>query len=299
MMYATKLFFLILIISNYSCAQTNNSEFPQLSGPYLGQTPPGKTAVPFAENIIAKEYNLHGSLVFTPDGNEAYWSIMSGGMKIMFSKKINGVWTKPALFLSDSDVPFISPDGDKFLYIAQKKENGIKKEEIQVMHKTITGWSDARPLHEINNSIPVIHWQLSVDQKGCIYFGGKQGNNQKSQIFTTELDGDKYLSPRVVKDLQDSDSFSPYIAPDGSYLIATLFKEDLGLFILFKKADETWTKAINISEYIGLSGEMLCPIVTHDGKYLFFLRGVGERTIPFWVDASFIEELRKKELDNI
>jgi hypothetical protein len=43
-------------------------------------------------------------------------------------------------------------------------------------------------------------------------------------------------------------------------------------------------------------GEVLCPVVTHDGKKLFSLKGEGERTIPHWVDASFVEDLRKIEL---
>jgi hypothetical protein len=36
--------------------------------------------------------------------------------------------------------------------------------------------------------------------------------------------------------------------------------------------------------------------VTPDGKCLFFLKGEGERAIPYWADASFIGNLRKIEL---
>lgn len=39
-----------------------------------------------------------------------------------------------------------------------------------------------------------------------------------------------------------------------------------------------------------------CPIVSHDGKYLFYLRFIDDRYIPYWVDAKIIEELKPKEL---
>jgi len=38
-----------------------------------------------------------------------------------------------------------------------------------------------------------------------------------------------------------------------------------------------------------------CAIVTPDGRYLFFVCGVDGKYAHFWVDASFIEELRPKE----
>jgi len=49
------------------------------------------------------------------------------------------------------------------------------------------------------------------------------------------------------------------------------------------------------NEIVGVN-RVSCPIVTHDGKYLFFISDLDGKAVPYWVDAGFIEELRKKEL---
>jgi hypothetical protein len=286
---------LILFISNMVIAQQKSEEFPKLIGPYLGQEPPGKIAEPFAEKIIAQENNFHGSVVFSPDGNEAFWSVMDK-IRIMHSKKINGVWTKPELFMQSADVPFFSPDGKRLFFIEVKIEQGRKFEVPSAMDKTATGWTKAYPLPDIINKIPIIHWQVSVDKKGNFFFGGKMSGNLTSRIYCAEYVNGSYLEPKIIPSLKDYEAFSPFIDPDGNFLIVTAFREELGLYILFKKRDGSWTNGKNISEYIGTSGELLCPILTNDSKYLFFLKGVGDRTIPYWVDASFIEDLRKEAL---
>ena len=42
--------------------------------------------------------------------------------------------------------------------------------------------------------------------------------------------------------------------------------------------------------------EVICPFISYDGKYLFYVHYVGDRFIPYWVDASFIEDMRKEVL---
>jgi hypothetical protein len=279
-----------------SFAQQPATDFPKLTGPYLGQKPPGKEAKPFAPGIIAAQFDFHGSVVFSLDGTEAYWCVMDNGMKIMKTKRVNEIWTEPELLFPNADVPFITPDGNQFFFMEQKIENGLKNEVMCVMDKTPTGWSETRPLPDIINSIPNIHWQMSVDKNGNLYFGACGSGGKGSRIYCSEFVNGKYNTPKIINELKDVEAFSPYISHDGSYLIVTEVKGDLMLSIYFRKADGTWTKGKNISDNIEVSGEMLCPVVTLDSKYLFFLKGVGKRTIPYWVDASFIEDLRKTEL---
>lgn len=292
---STLLFICLFIGAISSRAQPAATDFPRLTGPYLGQRPPGKTAEPFAKDIIAARDFFHGSVVLTPDGNEAYWAVMETGMHIKGSKRVNGVWTKPELLYPNADVPFISPDGTKFYLMAQRLDRGLKAEVPSVMDRTPTGWSEPHPLPDIIRSIPFIHWQMSVDNRGNLFFGGRSGRQGSREYWAEFVDG-AYRAPRIIEEMKDYESFSPFIAPDGSYLIVTSFQEGLGLYISFKKADGTWTRGKNISGNIGATGEVLCPVVTHDAKYLFFLKGEGERAIPYWVDASFIEDLRKIEL---
>ena len=50
-----------------------------------------------------------------------------------------------------------------------------------------------------------------------------------------------------------------------------------------------------MTDYIG-GKDGICPTVTRDGRYLFFIGSADAKAIPFWVDASFIKDLRKKAL---
>ena len=71
----------IIILQNTVCSKTethNNSGFPILKGPYLGQNPPGLKAELFAPGIIS-----------TKD-NEALFGIFKNGTYIIFDRKPSG-----------------------------------------------------------------------------------------------------------------------------------------------------------------------------------------------------------------
>jgi hypothetical protein len=269
-------------------ADQSPQRFPVLTGEYMGQPKPGKKAVPFAPGIVT---NQHGSIVLTPDGNEMYWSINKrpGEVSMISTKKKNGKWTKPDTLKKDIDLPFESSGGNK-LFCTQWNTHtkwGIKT-IIYEMDKTPTGWSEPKPLPGIINSITGIHWQISVDRKGNLYFGARlNGAIHNMRIYSSEYNNGEYSEPKIIESLKDVNAHSPYISPDGSYLIIS---KPEGLNILFKKRDGSWTDGTDLSDYTGIEGGK-CPVVTHDGKYLFFISGTS-----YWVDASFIEELRKKEL---
>ena len=272
-------------------ADQSPQKFPDLKGEYLGHPKPGKKAVPFAPGIVAAKHNYHGSLTFSPNGTEAYWSVQEEN-SLFTSKRVNGRWTIPdtATSIANGDVPFISPDGNKFYFMGVMKVQGREKEAIYVREKTPMGWSEPYLLPDIINSVRGIHWQVSVDGKGNLYFGA--GQNNKNHIYRSELENGTYHDPVMLEYLKNVEAFSPYIAPDGSYLIIS--KRSSGLSILFKKKDGTWLKGSDLTSIVGT--HTICPIVTHDGKYLFFLKDVDSKNIPFWVDASFIEDLRKEAL---
>jgi len=269
-------------------ADQSPQRFPVLMGEYMGQPKTGKKAVPFAPGIVTSQ---HGSIALTPDGNEMYWSINKrpGEVSTISTKKKNGKWIKPYTLKKDIDVPFVSPDGNKLFCTQWNTQTkwGIKT-IISEMDKTPTGWSEPKPLPDIINSVPGIHWQVSVDSKGNLYFGARQnGAIHNMRIYYSEYNNGEYSEPKIIERLKDVNAHSPYISPDGSYLIIS---KPGGLNILFRKRDGSWTDGIDITDYIGIGGGE-CPIVTHDGKYLFFIFGTS-----YWVDASFIKELRKKEL---
>ena len=272
-------------------ADTSGIKFPELMGEYFSQPKPGKKPEVFAPGIVAAQYQYHSTIVFSPDGNEAYWSEWMP-TRIHFSKRVNGKWTEPVKF-SDGDVPFISPDGKKFYSVDREKKEGSRKEIIYVRDKTDNGWSEPRELSEIVNSIDGIHWQISVDRKENLYFCAFKNN--KATIYYAGYSSGKYHEPQIIEELKDIRLFSPYISPDGNYLLAS-GATDASLHIIFRKKDGSWTERINLSDYFQLKNPTQCSFVTNDGKYLFFTVFMGTKLIPYWVDASFIDDLRKEAL---
>ncbi|MEJ2722831.1 MAG: hypothetical protein P8181_17085, partial [bacterium] len=89
------------------------------TGDYVGQTPPGTTPKLFAPGFISTGL-YERDVAMTPDGNELYFGLMSGGyVMIAVTKRVNGEWTRPEIapFCSDPDAydleGCITPDGKR------------------------------------------------------------------------------------------------------------------------------------------------------------------------------------------
>ena len=88
-----------------------------------------------------------------------------------------------------------------------------------------------------------------------------------------------------------------YVAPDESYMIVSIYgrEDDFGggdLYVSFRDPEGAWSPPRNMGPDINSNKRDFCPMVTPDGKYLFFSskrHGVGD---IFWVDADVIEKLR-------
>jgi len=284
-------------------ADKNPLKFPVLKGEYFGQKAPGLEPIIFAPGIISAHYRFHSSIVFSSDGKEAFWrvSIPSrdsgyGSGKLMTSKIVNNNWTYPQVFLLNEkyrgDVPFFHPDGNKLFFISRRPlkegEQG-GKENIWYVEKTDGNWSAPKPIGQAVNS-KQMHWQFSVDKYGNLLYSSDKG------IYYSEFTNGEYQKPESIIDVFKNntlDGACPYISQKGDYLIFAADSKsgsDYDLYISFRKNNRSWTDAISFGKTINTKDHELCPIVSPDGKYLFFLRkGVG-----YWVDAKIIEDLKPK-----
>ena len=86
--------FFSIIITN-----AQQGGFPELTGPYLGQKPPGLTPEIFAPGIVSTDYFNHSTVCISSDGSEIYWSMAPKDTpdKIYYTKRINNVWTRPEI----------------------------------------------------------------------------------------------------------------------------------------------------------------------------------------------------------
>lgn len=297
---------LIPILVYAICANAQDTDFPTLTGLYLGQTPPQKDPVLFAPGIVSTEAGNHSSAAISPDGKEIYWTMVRNIRKIWFSRLENGRWTKPEILSfckEDSykyDNPFITPDGKK-LFFTSTRPGAVsqEKETIWYAEKASSGWLDPKPISSVVNETP-LHWSVSVSDCGTLYFQFQDASGESSggigDIYYSKLDNGEYKKPVSIGSAINTPATEtcPHIAPDESYLVFTRFDEknvkNTGIFISYKDKSGNWLPAVmaegGTKEKGGLS-----PRVSPDGKYLFYVNGG-----MWWMPATFVEELRPEEL---
>jgi ankyrin repeat protein len=283
--------------------------FPVLEGDYLGQKPPADKSELFGLGIISSIWGLHSTAVFTPDGNEVYWAPMmtfpgeiysKGGLLMM--KRVNGRWTPPAWASfsgpnGEDDVPFFSADGKRIYFISRRPLPGEKEmgsEKIWSADRTPDGWSNPQPL-DPNVNLVNKHWEFSLDRQGDVYFAGQAPDSRGMQdIYLARFSGGKYEKPVNLGEPINSAGVedTPFIAPDGSYL---LFERDYDLWVSFRKPDGAWSDPVSLGLEVNSPSIELCPIVTADGKYLFFLSQRDGESHAYWVRAGVIEKLKPME----
>ncbi len=269
-------------------------KFPDLRGPYLGQTPPGPQSSYFAPDIVSShnEDDNHGSIAFYPEGKEIYWNMKNN---IWMTRLENDKWTRPEIvpfsrnqpdFMHDN--PFITPDGKKMFFTSNRPGSvSERKENIWVVERTASGWGEPKPVSPAVNAMQ-LHWSLSVSNTGTLYFGGRaEGGYGGGDIYYSRRVNGEYTKPENLGPVINSPSTDhcPYISPDESYLIFHR-TDDAGekLYISFKGKEGQWLQPVKLNDELSA----VCPVITPDGKYLF-MAGV------LWAEASFIEELRPKK----
>ncbi len=113
---------------------SQQGEFPKLSGPYLGQKPPGLTPEIFAPGIVSTESAREFSGTFSPDGKEYYFFRFADGAGMMVTRLIGDRWSepRPASFNSKyiDNEPHITPDGKRMFFCSNRPFPGSGGQRI-------------------------------------------------------------------------------------------------------------------------------------------------------------------------
>ena len=273
-----------LLLVTAMAINAQQTDFPKLGGPYIGQKPPGNVPALFFPGVVSNERN-HSSVAISPDGNEFYWS--GEDRRIWLSKVEKGYWTKPELVSfckADSnqyDNPCLTTDGKK-MFVTSFRSGAVpqKKETIWYSEKTSSGWSELKPISPNVNETP-LHWSISVSDAGTLYFqfqdmtGKSQGGI--GDIYYSKLVNGEYTKPVSMGPAINTPGTEtcPHIAPDESYIIFTRIvtgPEDSGIFISFKDKSGNWLSAV-MAEGGSKKKGGLSPRISPDGKYLFYVTG--------------------------
>jgi Tol biopolymer transport system component len=282
----------------------------------MGEEPPGSEPQVFALDVVSSNRFEHGTVTFSPDGTEAFWesSFMpdetgySHG-RILTSRLGADGWTTPEYasfspdFENGGDVPFFSPDGRRLYFDSARPVDGRRAERIWVVDRTSEGWSEPYLIQGGPNTMGM-HWQFSVAANGNIYIGsGDPGGFGASDIWVSRLVDGVYQGPENLGPMINSEASenSPFIAPDESYLIFTgmdrpVTQGGIDLYISFKTLEGQWTDAMNMGPTVNGPSYEMCPMVSGDGRYLFFNSRPQGNADNYWMDAGIIDELRAQAL---
>ena len=299
---------LSLFMVNVNQAQdktVKSNGFLTVKGPYLGQKPPGAKPEMFAPEIIFTKNAIHGSIAFYPDGTEIYWTLYPPTYAIkdppiMYTKQIDERWTLPqavefcekygALEIS------ISPDGQKMYFESRrpvpdswgKQPKKGTRESLKVWYVERKGdrWGAPKILdRHINQDLECV----SATYDGTLYAPGiKRIKCVDGKYWETEL-----LGPPLSG--VGHNGGHPYVEPNETFILYNHVWPNVrgwGIFISFHQKNDSWTQPVNLLEKMGLKQGGSSPLLSPDGKYLFYY----SKGYFHWVDASIIEEMKPKEL---
>lgn len=259
-----------------------DSYSPNLTGPYLGQKPPGLTAEVFAPGIVSTElYELFSA--FTPDMNEFYFVRYDADDKpSMIVYKYEDERWNMSITGPRVGEPSISPDGET-MHLGRK-----------YMERIGTGWSEVKSLDAPFKEMRIM--RLTASSLGTYFFDTA---GEEPIRYSPLIDGKRSELETLNIDLGIHNAH-PWIAPDESYLIWDDQRESgygkADIYISFRQEDGTWGSGINMGDQINTAQSDSYATVTPDGKYILFNRMIDKDNVDiFWVDAQVIENLRPKE----
>lgn len=286
-----------------------SDDFPELSGPYLGQTPPGLISEVFAPGIVSSnEWGEHCQLAISPDGNEIFWSAWSGKYKsekfpenseqLYYSRIENGKWTQPRLaeFTKGhldgiNGGPVFTPDGKRLYFYSSDRPGGLGDLDVWYVEKKDGKWGEpVNPGEPINSR--GVDWTpyFSRVDHAFVFSGGVKKFKYKNGEFSSP--------EKLVLEAGYNPLFPSYVSPDESYLIFSCIRGDgyggLDLYISFKDDQGRWGKPVNMGDKINTAVFERFPVVSPDGRFLFFMRQTEPDHDIYWVSTEIIEKLREE-----
>ena len=295
-----------LLISNeqlYSQDQTLD-----LTGPYLGQEPPGMVPQLFAPEELQSnsEWWWHGALAFTPDGKEFYLDIYvpanNTGIQIRFIEMINNVWTlprSPSFVGSAMDAsPSLTDNGNKVFFISTRPNGDTYG--VWTSTRNQIGWSAPVQVNIPYTSSLQRGWRISATTDETLYLRMKDNTmNTDMDIYQVRNINGVYSAPERLDDNINSSymDLSAFIDPEENYIIFASNRPGgyggTDLYISSKDKDGSWKSAINMGEPVNSSAGEDSPFVSADGLYLFFNSDRHQQydRNPYWVDAQVIYNL--------
>jgi len=320
-----KLILILCVLFHAVVVNAQQSDFPELTGPYLGQKPPGMTPEIFAPGIISTGMS-ESAITVSPDGKEIFYTVHAGNSETIITTRFeNGRWTAPEVAPFSGKYldgfPAMHPDGSRLFFHSYRPLDGgspiADVVNIWFVEKKGAVWSEPKPIGPPINGDGFVCCP-SVTKTGTIYYS-KKTKDGGERIYRSRLVNGQYAEPEELPRQvnRDKEQYHAVISPDESYLILPRDK----YLVSFRDEHDHWSDLIPLGDVVNTMRSGGCPSLSSDGKYFFFTsypqvkwnkffekrhtykdlqditlrQPAPERTDIFWVDAKIIEELRPKE----
>jgi hypothetical protein len=176
-----------------------------------------------------------------------------------------------------------SKDGDKVLFSSLRpydKMNGKSVHAVWVCEKRGPDWSAPQPIECTVDPNWASLGSVSINGKGYIYFVGRLEGGTAKVYCSKNVNGvyQKYeLLPEIINTGIALDPFIDY--QDRFLLFASAQRADnigiINIYISFKNRNGEWSEPRNLGIGISTSFMDRFPMVTSEGKYLFFVTSHG------------------------
>ena len=248
------------------------------------------TAELFGEGVFSiGDYELPPT--FTLDGRIAYFTVSTpqyGRIRwILESRRTGNGWSEPKVAsfsgrYDDCD-PWISPDGSQLFFLSKRPitEGGPPKRDLDIWvmpRQPNGGWGAPRHLGDRVNGPGDEHY-VTATTDGTLYIAAVRSDSRGlGDLYRISHVNGQYEDPvNLGPSLNSPETHetTPYISPDGRYMIYGIRGRpdsfgDLDLYITVRDSSGQWSAPRNLGPGVNSSAGELCPIVSSDGRYLYF-----------------------------
>jgi hypothetical protein len=289
---------------------SQGSDFPRLSGPYLGQKPPGMTPTLFAPGFVSTKSGELNS-VFSPNGKEFYFSRrgIPGKPSVLMVTKMEGDrWTEPQTLsfcgtYDDIDL-FLCPDNQRLVFCSSRPRAGGKEDRMNhdfwVVRRNGSGWTEPEPFAPEAVS-PMEEYYPVVTLSGTLYFNSQREGRATNDIYASKFMNGKYLPPEKLPAPINTSfrEFDGFVSPDEQTIIFSSERPGgvggADLYVSFRDRQGGWSEPANLGPEVNSERSEYGAIVSPDGRYLFFTSSKAGNEDIYWVSAEIIERLRPKK----
>lgn len=269
-------------------ATSGISEFPELSGPYLGQSLPDSVPQLFAPGVINTGMFTR-DVAISPDGNEIYFCIAIGNYTystILYMREVNGVWQPPAIvpFSGGPGIidfePALSPDGEQLFFLSTRPdgEEPAGDQDIWVVERDGNGWGEPKNLGEPVNTDGGEFFP-SVTKEGTLYFTRNEKGSALNQIYRSRWVDGAYQEPELLPSQVNcgTNRFNAFIDPGEQYIIVPAqgmkdTYDGVDYYIVFRNLEDKWSDPVNMGAAVNNDNARgWSPYVSPDGKAFFFM----------------------------